>query len=117
MRPERRTGLTFLFWAACAGLTAIYAGWVLVMALGTGQIEGKHGHVYDQGADPGGFGAVFGIHLLIFVFSAAAAIYVMWVRPMAIRGEATLSRRLAVRGDLDSAVRAPLDPTGQSTDS
>lgn len=116
MRPDRRVNLKIIASAGFAGLSALYNGFELFNALATGRILGRHAQVYYQATDPGSFGSIFGIHAIAFLISLAAAVYILWVRPQAVRGEVILSRRLAVRSDLEAAVRATLDPTRQSTD-
>ena len=116
MRADRRISATYLFWAVCAGLSGLYNGFELFNALATGRISGRHGQIFHHATEPAGFSAVFSIHALAFLFSVAAAVYILWVRPQAVRGEVILNRRFAARSDLDAGLRATLDPTRQSTD-
>ena len=116
MRPDRRLNATYLFWVVCAGLSALYNGAELFGALAHGRILGRRGQILHLATEPNGFSAVFSIHLIAFVLSVAVAVYILWVRPQAVRGEVILNRRFAVRADLDNGVRATLDPTRQSTD-
>lgn len=116
MRPDQRVSLKIALWAAFAGLMALSCGGFLLAALLNGEIESRSGRFYSLAAEPGGFVALTALAGFCVVFWAAAGGYVLWVRPQAIRGEVVLTRRLAVRSDLDTAARATLDPTRQSTD-
>ncbi|MDQ8028980.1 MAG: hypothetical protein REJ23_09645 [Brevundimonas sp.] len=116
MRPDQRVSLKIILWAGFAGLMAVLGGVFLVAALSSGEIEGRSGRVYTLASDAGGFIGLTALLVFYVAFWVAAAIYVLWVRPQAVRGEVILTRRLVVRSDLDTAARASLDPTRPSTD-
>lgn len=116
MRPDQRVNLKIILWGVFAGLMALLCGGFLAAAMVNGEIEGRSGQVYAMAAEPGAFVALAGLAGFCFLFWIAAGAYVLWVRPQAVRGEVILTRRLVVRSDLDTGVRASLDPTRPSTD-
>lgn len=116
MRRDQRVNLKIILWVVFAGLMALMCGGFLAAAVLKGEIEGRSSRVYAIAADPGAFVALAGLAAFCFAFWVAAGLYVLRVRPQAVRGEVILTRRLVVRSDLDVGVRASLDPSRPSTD-